>query len=233
MNQIKAIDTSYKGFLFRSRLEARWAVFFDALGLDWEYEPEGFELPDGTRYLPDFCVQTPQGNPIWYEIKPKHVQRDAKHEAFKKYLEDLSIQGHIEFCKAREEGREPMPAMKDHPPLRTALLNGDPAHILGDQGALMCPKCSLISADHILDRHEVHCGYCDADPHGDTDYGVMGILVIRWKGYQQLEDEQTYWNWMRRIFEAASIARRARFEHGAQIPQHDSGDVVRMLTRRA
>lgn len=26
---IKAIDTIYKGYKFRSRLEARWAVFFD------------------------------------------------------------------------------------------------------------------------------------------------------------------------------------------------------------
>jgi hypothetical protein len=29
--EIKAIETSYKGYRFRSRLEARWAVFFDAL----------------------------------------------------------------------------------------------------------------------------------------------------------------------------------------------------------
>lgn len=52
---MKAIETAYKGFRFRSRLEARWAVFFDALGLRWEYEREGYELPSG-RYLPDFFV---------------------------------------------------------------------------------------------------------------------------------------------------------------------------------
>lgn len=43
---IKAIETVYRGYRFRSRLEARWAVFFDALGLEWEYEPEGFDLTD-------------------------------------------------------------------------------------------------------------------------------------------------------------------------------------------
>lgn len=43
---IKAIETSYKGYRFRSRLEARWAVFFDALGIEWEYEKEGYELPN-------------------------------------------------------------------------------------------------------------------------------------------------------------------------------------------
>lgn len=53
---IKAIETTYKGYRFRSRLEARWAVFFDHLGIKWQYEPEGFVLPDGTRYLPDFHI---------------------------------------------------------------------------------------------------------------------------------------------------------------------------------
>ena len=41
---MKVIQTEYKGYLFRSRLEARWAVFFDACGVDWEYEPEGYDL---------------------------------------------------------------------------------------------------------------------------------------------------------------------------------------------
>lgn len=55
--EIKAIETEYNGYKFRSRLEARWAVFFDALGLDYEYEPEGFELENGIKYLPDFKVK--------------------------------------------------------------------------------------------------------------------------------------------------------------------------------
>jgi hypothetical protein len=41
---IKAIETQYKGYRFRSRLEARWAVFFDALDIKWEYEKEGYAL---------------------------------------------------------------------------------------------------------------------------------------------------------------------------------------------
>lgn len=71
---LKAIQTRYAGYLFRSRLEARWAVFFDALGLKWEYEPEGFELPSG-RYLPDFRVCMVDGNgdswTFWFEVKPE------------------------------------------------------------------------------------------------------------------------------------------------------------------
>ena len=62
---MKAIETRYKGYRFRSRLEARWAVFFDTLGLKWEYEPEGFELGGGVRYLPDFFVEG-----VFAEVKP-------------------------------------------------------------------------------------------------------------------------------------------------------------------
>jgi hypothetical protein len=53
---IKPIETSYAGCRFRSRLEARWAVFFDTLGVRWEYEAQGYELPSGARYLPDFWL---------------------------------------------------------------------------------------------------------------------------------------------------------------------------------
>lgn len=70
MNEIKAIETQYKGYRFRSRLEARYAVFFDALGIKWEYEPEGYQLPDGTRYLPDFWLPT-FGGGMFVEVKPK------------------------------------------------------------------------------------------------------------------------------------------------------------------
>ena len=52
---MKIIPTKYRNTLFRSRLEARWAVFFTELGLDWTYEPEGFDL-NGIWYLPDFYV---------------------------------------------------------------------------------------------------------------------------------------------------------------------------------
>lgn len=57
MADLKPIETYYNGYRFRSRLEARWAVFFDYMGIKYEYEYEGFEIDfeDGPlRYLPDF-----------------------------------------------------------------------------------------------------------------------------------------------------------------------------------
>lgn len=66
MPNIQPIETAYAGRLFRSRLEARWAVFFDAMRCRWEYEPEGFRMPDGSGYLPDFRL----AGRLWVEIKP-------------------------------------------------------------------------------------------------------------------------------------------------------------------
>lgn len=71
---MKAIDTQYKGYLFRSRLEARWAVFFDAVGVRWEYEPEGFDLSDCGWYLPDFYLPELDA---WIEIKPSSGDVDS------------------------------------------------------------------------------------------------------------------------------------------------------------
>lgn len=79
---VKPIETEYNGYRFRSRLEARWAVFFDAIGAKWEYEPEGFQLKDGTRYLPDFLLHGVRGRganevgDIYIEIKGVLTQED-------------------------------------------------------------------------------------------------------------------------------------------------------------
>ncbi len=51
----KAIDTLYDSCKFRSRLEARYAVFFKTLGVEYHYEAEGYNL-EGTPYLPDFYL---------------------------------------------------------------------------------------------------------------------------------------------------------------------------------
>lgn len=86
MGRIKAKTTYYNGYKFRSRLEARWAVFFDSLGVEYEYEPEGFELPSGKSYLPDFRVKcyglhsNCDNHPfnLWVEVKGQMSEYDAE-----------------------------------------------------------------------------------------------------------------------------------------------------------
>jgi hypothetical protein len=62
---IRPIETMWRGFRFRSRTEARWAVFLTAAGINFEYEAEGFALPSGW-YLPDFWLPERK---LWLEIK--------------------------------------------------------------------------------------------------------------------------------------------------------------------
>lgn len=63
---IQAIETVYNNYRFRSRLEARWAVYFHAMGWDFEYEKEGYDL-GGAFYLPDFWLPLVS---MWAEVKP-------------------------------------------------------------------------------------------------------------------------------------------------------------------
>lgn len=81
MSKPKAIRTEYNGFLFRSRLEARWAVFFDACGVNYEYEPEGYRLSNGLLYLPDFLlhgVDGRDGGDLFVEVKGHMTETDAQ-----------------------------------------------------------------------------------------------------------------------------------------------------------
>ena len=75
---IKAIPTTYKAVPFRSRLEARWAVFLDSLAVDWRYEHHPFLLaPTGEGYLPDFYLPEYSS---WIEVKPPYPNRDAQRK---------------------------------------------------------------------------------------------------------------------------------------------------------
>ena len=61
MTKNKKTQIMYKGCLFDSRLEAKWAVFFDACGVEWEYRPEEFDLDNGVKYQPSFLLHDVKG----------------------------------------------------------------------------------------------------------------------------------------------------------------------------
>ena len=90
MNEIRSIDTEYKGYLFRSRLEARWAVFFDELGVRWEYEPEGILLSDGTSYIPDFYLIDFR---CYFEVKRKGIKGSPEGDEAVRKISDGMKEG--------------------------------------------------------------------------------------------------------------------------------------------
>ena len=70
MKALRSKRTLYKDILFRSKLEAKWAVFFDNVGIAYEYEPEWDQVDIGIGYIhykPDFYLPDLD---LWIEVKP-------------------------------------------------------------------------------------------------------------------------------------------------------------------
>lgn len=107
---MKVKETQYKGYRFRSRLEARWAVFFDALGLQWEYEPEGYFFDDGSRYLPDFFIRINprytkyQNAGYFVEIKGTYPSEEEITK-LKRLSEETKHNAYLFFGKCALDGR--------------------------------------------------------------------------------------------------------------------------------
>lgn len=71
-----SIQVEWDGLRFRSRAEAQYAVEFKAWKRDFIYEFEGFNLPNGKRYLPD------------YYMDKVRIQRSSSFE----YLDELVLE---------------------------------------------------------------------------------------------------------------------------------------------
>lgn len=70
------IPTDYRSQRFRSRLEARWAAFFDLVGWRWTYEPF-----DTDGYIPDFLIHGDW--PFLVEVGPCVTETDYRNKTAK------------------------------------------------------------------------------------------------------------------------------------------------------
>lgn len=173
---LKPIETFYKGYKFRSRLEARLAVFFDALNLKWQYEAEGYKLSNGEYYLPDFRVVSINHMVYWYEVKPYRDQGDGKFQQFA-----------MDF-KSNDSSRNDF-----------TLLSGDPTEVM-ESGFNVCPRCAGINK--IIVNEDSMCTYftcynCDMDTAGGSgNPKEKGIIVpsVPYKGelWVDMEDYDRY-----------------------------------------
>ena len=97
---MSSIDTEYKGYLFRSRLEAKWAIFLDMLGEDWEHEAESFNVGGGFQYLPDFRVRN-----LWLEVKPKEPLSEREYQKIIRFTESRPEYETLIICDGTPEER--------------------------------------------------------------------------------------------------------------------------------
>lgn len=205
---IPSIETSYSGYRFRSRLEARWAVFFDALKMTWHYEPQGYEVA-GTPYLPDFYVDQLG----WVEVKGELDRAGLLKLALAAGADGLP-------WTLRESTEQPAATFADeiswadlaNPIVPRISVLGDIPDPAGDR-AWCHPQIGLSQGRHIVRRQAVLMPYSrgvrwvgawdwgglPADAPPEMPHGAAALLPI---------------NPFHRITEAYRAARSARFEHG-------------------
>jgi hypothetical protein len=211
---IQPIETVYKGYRFRSRLEARWAVFFDTLGIAWEYEKEGFQLSDGEWYLPDFWLPSFCGG-IWAEIKPQGGQF--------RHIEQFVIDSKqaVWLC-------EGVPALRAYdvwmPLAVCAILQRPWSWDAPD--TLPCPECAVVAPSERRCEECEHVRWdtwsCEGIPNFDQ---ALGENRMFWSpGYENQDGtiprSMVYGSDGKPLRHAGPLlravvaARSARFEHG-------------------
>lgn len=201
MQPLKAIETRYKGYRFRSRTEARWAVAFDAMDIEWEYEKEGYQLPSGW-YLPDFWLP---GYKMFAEVKGTGFT-----EIESKMLIDL--------CVLTEHGAAALIGVPDYVPV-TIITNhfwdeaasglvADIAQtpfvdIHGDGRLLALWGCDSVECDSIFSIYEP-----------STRLEITHRLSRKPKFCNRCLAETQWWMVPPDSVDWVSAARSARFEHG-------------------
>jgi hypothetical protein len=140
------------------------------LGVPWHYEPEGFTLSTGEKYLPDFLVELADG-PLWCEVKPKGVFADK----FDQFLTDMNRSvppqpvplAQLHHILIRGTILHEIPAAED---IKNGCNDGDDFLLLLGHGDgdncyqfCVCPGCQKIGFQFEGRVGRVHCG-CDLDP---------------------------------------------------------------------
>ncbi len=171
---MKAIETSYDGYLFRSRLEARWAIFFNKLGIKYEYEKEGYDLGNSIKYLPDFwllnvCLRNTNELGIWLEIKGRRPTYDESVACFAlgKFTKQPVL---LAIGLPNEE------IFQEYPPWETDMFFykcygcGSMKIVSTGSNSFYCPKCN----ENFDSQHPDICYAMEASKYARFEHGQSG-----------------------------------------------------------
>jgi hypothetical protein len=214
----KAIETEYNGYKFRSRLEARWAVVFDWLKVKYQYEPQGFELEDGLRYLPDFYLPE---HKLYVEIKADANAAIASGDKLKRFADMVRANGqyyavfydvpHYEACVYEKykyqsiefEHSKPV-GLTLKPVLRKRALNNIEYERFSANGTLNCARCNddfthlekiepYTYDDRMAVKLSFTCEACSERDHkGGFDEIAFFIEIENHSGHTYIEQSYMY-----------------------------------------
>ena len=223
MEAIKPRETIYKGYRFRSRLEARWAVFLDSLGVEYEYEPEGFNLPGVGAYLPDFRVMCHADRgadckpyPLYIEVKGVMDETSAKkikafswYDAFQDYpeppmnTEGMYLRNDPDYQKRLSSWKKEAPKRYQALLIVSKIPNVQSVEDISDS-RVMGSYDSMGFGLHPFNYETVDGDHFGAYPC--VDHGRFGLLGD--------EGHYVHWGDALHTLYAYKAARQARFEHG-------------------
>lgn len=170
---MKALETTYNGFRFRSRTEARWAVFMDAMGVQYEYEREAYDL-DGLFYLPDFWLPQMQAH---LEIKGEAPTEEETEKA-KRLAKYTDKRVYIIY------GQPEIPWHSNLPSSESAHLiewmkTKEGEHIGWDCSYWWCecPHCERCELQFNGRADRIRCDFPRSD-HGDKGYNYESDRLI-------------------------------------------------------
>lgn len=81
MSCVRKMKTNYKGYIFDTSVEARWAIFFDECHVEWEYKSEIFDIGNGEFFQPTFVLHGVAGRSpekLYVEVNVDIKEPDAK-----------------------------------------------------------------------------------------------------------------------------------------------------------
>ena len=162
-------------------------MLLDAIHADWEYEPEGFDLGDGTYYLPDFRIKARKGagcrTPEVFYLEVKGVPTKEDGEKCKKFAEHypLLIVGELPRVHGDCTGTLHDYFNVDDDGYKEDCIRDSFYYVDGDKGP--CLLCASVG-------------------------GGVGLYGPDWYWGEEGEPDE------KKTIDAYNKARQARFEHG-------------------
>lgn len=168
-------ETIYNGYRFRSRLEARWAVFFDKLRIPYQYEPEAFVCEDGSQYTPDFFLPESHlrnffGKGLYLEIKHFSWNDPSQRQYIDRIATALPGKNLVLICG------EPADAIEYNLSSGNEQLCPEWDNYMGIQ---YCEKCRVLKAE-FWESNYMYCPCCK-QPTSDEMIGDAALSARQFR----------------------------------------------------